>query len=268
MSTQHVRFRSASLGRNGEFFMHLPDRNLPEFMTMNNPHYRRPAKTLILLHGYSGDATDWLYNSPAADYSMKYNLAVVMPSGGLNFYVDRKPTGRQYCRFIGEDLIGYLRDTYGLALKREDTLIGGLSMGGFGALHTGLMYPETFGGIMALSSALIIYELKNMKPDTGAPAMANYEYYVDTFGDLKEAEGSDHNPEVLFERNLREGRDNPPIYMACGSEDFLLKANHTFRDFLKEKKADFIYSEGPGVHDWQFWSPHGYEGIEWLLKKV
>ena len=157
MATHFVRFRSQALARNGEFYIHLPEKpeNLPFFLK-DNPYYQRPAKTLILLHGYSGDCTDWLYNSPAAEYSMKYNLAVVMPSGGLNFYVDRPATGRQHCRFIGEDLIKYLRDTFNLCQNREDTLIGGLSMGGFGALHTGLMYPETFGGIIALSSTWLI----------------------------------------------------------------------------------------------------------------
>ena len=53
--------------------------------------------------------------------------------------------------------------------------------------------------------------------------------------------------------------------MACGSEDFLLVPNHLMRDFLKEQKADFTYVEAPGVHDWNFWVPHAYKGIEWLL---
>ena len=181
MSTLYVRFRAESLACNGEFYMHLPPKDVP-FFFKENPHYQRPAKTLILLHGYSGDSTDWLYNSAAADYSLKYNLAVVMPSGGVSFYVDKKATGHQYCKYIGEDLIKYLRDTFGLAQNREDTFIGGLSMGGFGALHTGLMYPETFGGVIALSSALIIDGLKNMKPGMADPVMANYEYYVDTSG--------------------------------------------------------------------------------------
>ncbi len=266
MSTLYVRFRAESLACNGEFYMHLPPKDVP-FFFKENPHYQRPAKTLILLHGYSGDSTDWLYNSAAADYSLKYNLAVVMPSGGVSFYVDKKATGHQYCKYIGEDLIKYLRDTFGLAQNREDTFIGGLSMGGFGALHTGLMYPETFGGVIALSSALIIDGLKNMKPGMADPVMANYEYYVDTFGDLSKAAKSDHNPEVLFKRNVKNGVENPRIYMACGTEDFLLEPNRKMRDFLKKKKADLLYEEGPGVHDWNFWTPHAYNGIEYLLSK-
>jgi S-formylglutathione hydrolase FrmB len=38
----------------------------------------------------------------------------------------------------------YIRKTFGLCCAKEDTFISGLSMGGFGALHTGLAYPDTF----------------------------------------------------------------------------------------------------------------------------
>ena len=267
MSTHYVKFRSNALGRNGEFYIHLAEKNLPPFMIKDNPYYKRKAKTLILLHGYSGDCDDWLYHTPAAEFSMKYNLNIVMPSGGVSFYVDKKATGHKYCQFIGEDLINYLRDTFNIAKTKNDTFIGGNSMGGFGALHTALTYPETFGGVMALSSALIIYDLHKMKKDMPDPVMANYEYYVDTFGDLRKARNSAHDPEWLFKKNVENKVANPRIYMACGSEDFLLEPNHKFRDFLKKQDADFCYSEGPGFHDWSFWIPHAYEGIEYLLNK-
>ena len=91
MSILHVRFRAESLAQNGEFYMHLPPKTPPFFMK-DNPYYQRERKAMVLLHGYTGDATDWLYNSAAADLSMRYNLAIVMPNGGISFYLDRKPT--------------------------------------------------------------------------------------------------------------------------------------------------------------------------------
>ncbi len=266
MATHYVKFRSESLMRNGEFYVHLAEKEAPFFM-QGNPYYNRKAKTLILLHGYSGDCTDWLYNAPAADFALKYNLNVVMPSGGLDFYLDKAATGHRYCSFIGKDLIKYLRDTFGIAMTREDTLIGGLSMGGFGALHTGFAFPETFGGIMALSSALITYTIHTFKPESD-PVMANYDYYVDTFGPLDKVRGSEADPETLYLKNKEAGIMNPPVYMACGTEDFLIEPNHMMRDFLTAQSADFTYEEGPGVHDWNFWTPHAYKGIEYLLGKL
>ena len=47
----------------------------------------------------------------------------------------------------------FTRRTFPLSSKREDTFIGGLSMGGFGAIVNGLKHPETFGAVCALSSA-------------------------------------------------------------------------------------------------------------------
>lgn len=266
MAIHHVRFRANSLTANGEFYLLLPDKQIPPFMA-NNAHYQRPIKTLILLHGYSGDCTDWLYNAPVQDYMIKYNLAIVMPSGGLNFYLDKIESGRQYCKYIGEDLINYLRDTYGIAKEKEHTLIGGLSMGGFGAFHTGFAYPGCFSGIIALSSALIIHKLKDMKPGMSDPVMANYEYYIDTFGDLSKAEQSDNNPEVLFLKNKKNSIENPKIFMACGKQDFLYQDNLMMKQFLESENADFKYVESDGLHSWDFWIPKCEEAIKYFLEK-
>ncbi len=267
VSTLHVTFRNPSLVLPGEFWMHLPEKELPPLpMFPPNPNYDRPAKTLILLHGYSGNCQDFLLNSLASQISMMYNVAVVMPSGGLSFYLDLPATGQKYCSFIGEDLINYLRDVFGLAMKPEDTFIGGASMGGFGALHTAFAYPDRFSGVMALSSALIIDELKDMQPDSGdVNGIANYEYYARTFGDLQTAKVRDCNPEVLYRKLKTEGKPLPKIYMACGTEDFLLDHNRDMRDFLHSEGANLRYEEGPGMHDWSVWNPRSMEGIEWLL---
>ena len=83
MSTLHISFYTQALARPAEFFLVKPDKALPPFLA-GNPHYQRPTKTLILLHGFSGDCHDWLYNGGASMLSMQYNLAVVMPTGGVS----------------------------------------------------------------------------------------------------------------------------------------------------------------------------------------
>ena len=77
-----------------------------------------------------------------------------MPTGENKFYCDSEISGDRYGKFIAEDLVEFTRDTLPLSRKREDTFIGGLSMGGFGSIVNGLRHPETFGCITALSSAL------------------------------------------------------------------------------------------------------------------
>lgn len=264
MSNLHITFHCPSLACPAEFYMVMPDKNLPPFLVANNPHYQRPVKTLVMLHGYSGDYRDWLHNGGASALSLAYNLAVVMPTGGTNFWLDQPATGQKWCALVGEDLINYLRSTFGLAQTREDTLIGGNSMGGFGALHTALAYPDRFSGVAALSAAYIVDQLPAMTPDMKNP-IANYEYYCRIFGDLQTAPERDCNPKVLFKRNAAEGKANPRIYLACGEQDFGIASNRAMAEFLKEQGADSTYREGPGVHDWSFWVPRADEAVKWLL---
>ena len=151
MAIINVKYRSEALVRNVTFDIYLPNDKPDE--------QGREMKTLFLLHGYTGDAWNWVPDHLA----QKYNFAVVTPNGENGFWLDGRSTGHKYCTFVGEELVDYLRRTFGLAMSAENTYIMGLSMGGFGALHTGLFYPETFGKIGAMSSALIVHEVSKMK---------------------------------------------------------------------------------------------------------
>ncbi len=263
MALLHINFFSKSLSKITEFYMFLPN-DLQPMMVEGNPHYERPTKTLYLLHGFSGNAADWMTGSQAQEMAVKYNLAIVMPQGDNSFYLDAKGTGRAYGTFVGEELVAYVGKTFGLSDRREDLYIGGLSMGGFGAIHTGLKYSETFGHIFALSSALIIYDIKGRKPDV-FDGIADFDYYTATFGDLDQVEHTENNPEYLVKQHKEQGLRIPPIYMACGSEDFLLNVNHLFRDFLIKEQVDVTYHESPGIHDWKFWNQYLEPAIEWML---
>ena len=115
-----------------------------------------PFKTLYLLHGIFGNDTDWVCGTRVQSWAQDRNLAVVMPSGENSFYVDMPKASAYYGTYIGKELVDFTRRTFPLSHKREDTFIGGLSMGGYGAIVNGLQNPETFGAVCALSSALIL----------------------------------------------------------------------------------------------------------------
>ena len=119
--------------------------------------------------------------------------------GENSFWLDGLSTGHKYCTFISAELPDYLKKTFGLANDASDTCVMGLSMGGFGALHTALIRPERFGKAAALSSALIVREVAGMEPgsDNGH---ANYEYYRECFGEPSKVLGSDADPEALADR--------------------------------------------------------------------
>lgn len=216
-------------------------------------------KTLYLLHGLLGNYTDWVVNTNIQRYAEEYELAVVMPSGDNSFYVDGVLPHQNYGKLIGKELVEMTRKMFPLSCKREDTFIGGLSMGGFGALRNGFKYARTFSHIAALSSAVHMFE------DPGNDIL--HEDAV--FGDLKEAAESDKNPRVAL-KNLKEAlkRDTsltvPKVYMSVGTEDGLLKVNRKFRDFLVEEGVDLTYEEAPGMHNWEFWDAQIKKVLDWL----
>ena len=232
--------------------------------TPDTPYYKRPTKNIYLLHGFSGCESDWYSNAPLTDLANKYNVNFFMPNGDNSFYLDNKASGFKYASYVGEEFINYTRKTFGLSEKREDTFIGGLSMGGFGALHTGLMFRDTFSKIIALSSALIQGMVKIMTPEMDNP-MANYDYYRFTFGDPKDMETSENNPEYLVKKLKEEGKQIPDIYMACGTEDFLIGPNRQFKAFLEENNVPVTFFEGPGIHDFNFWRAQLEAGLLWAI---
>lgn len=265
MALFQADFFSPSLSRITTFNILIPNDILPG-MRVGNPHYLRGIKTLFLLHGYSGSNKDWLTSSAVSELSIKYNLAVIMPSGENSFYLDGKGTGKAFCQFIGKDLVEYTCKTFGLSDKREDIFIGGYSMGGFGALHSALVYPDTFGKVFALSSALIIHNIMNI-PSDFKDGIADFEYYQSVFGDLENLETSENNPEYLIHKLIDKGVEIPEIYMFCGTEDFLIEQNRSFYQFLLEKRIDAKYEEHPGSHDWTFWNRYLESAVLWLLTR-
>ena len=262
MAFGRMDFFSKSLARVVSFHFLLPgDRADVE----NNPHYRRPAKTLYLFHGYTNNSWEWLLSSDIARMSEEYNLAVILPSIENSFYLNRKGTGGRFAAYVGEELVSYTRLVFALSDKREDTFVGGISMGGFGALHTGLAFPQTFSKIMALSSALIVHEIAGQKPGFHN-GVADYDYYSTVFGNLDELLTGSNNPEQLI-LNLQESNMQiPELFMACGTEDFLLEKNREFQKFLAEHHVPVSYRESAGNHDFLFWNQYLEPAIQWMVK--
>ena len=161
-------------------------------------------------------------------------------------------------------MIEFTRKMFHLSERREDTLIGGLSMGGYGAIRNGLKYSGNFGYIIALSSALITKGIEGIPPDY-KNSIADYKYYTRVFGNLNQLSGSDKDPEALI-INLRSNNISiPKIYMACGTEDFLINENRSYHSFLNSEGVDHTYVESPGIHDWTFWNEYIEKAIMWAL---
>ncbi|MBO4925171.1 MAG: esterase [Clostridia bacterium] len=260
MAYFRIEYYSAALRRQTSFEMLIPNDVRKDIQRPENPYEKRSMKTLFLLHGYTGKAGNWV----PVHLTEKYNFAIVMPSAENSFYLDGEATGRAYETMVAKELVSYMRKTFGLAKRAEDTFIAGMSMGGFGALHTGLAHPNVFGKIGALSSALIVHEIAQMKPGQGN-TVANYEYYRECFGEPSTVLRRRCNPEVLALRLKKTAKRIPEIYMCCGTEDFLLENNREFHRFLTDAGIEHIYREGPGRHDMVFWDEHIVKIVDWMF---
>ena len=224
----------------------------------------KPLKSLYLLHGYGGDATDWLNNTDIERYANDHRLAVFLPNGENSFYVNSVALGPWESHVVNE-LVPFTRRMFNISRETQDTFIAGNSMGGFGALNLGLGHPDTFGKVAALSSALILRNINGMESGY-SDLIANYDYYHAVFGDLSCVAGSGNDPLVRMDVALH-GNTLQPLYMACGNEDFLLEENRGFVSETRDRGAELIYEEHEGSHDWTFWNTYIEKAIEWMLEE-
>ena len=217
------------------------------------------AKTLYLLHGMSDDEGTWMRRTSIDRYAEEHGLAVVMPDGGLGWYTDMY-RGLAWFKFISGELPALCRRFFPiLSDKREDTYIGGNSMGGYGALKCALRAPRTFSRVISLSGALDAADtaINNTVP-------ATRRYWEDVFGPAEDVSGSE-NDLFAAATALTDPALRPRIYMWCGTEDFLYAQNIRMRDHLRALGYDLTYEESPGDHQWRHWDKKIADALDWLL---
>ncbi|HIV29603.1 MAG TPA: esterase family protein [Candidatus Pullichristensenella excrementipullorum] len=217
------------------------------------------AKTLYLLHGMSDDEGTWMRRTSIERYAEEKGLAVVMPDGGLGWYTDMY-RGLAWFKFISGELPALCRRFFPiLSDKREDTYIGGNSMGGYGALKCALRAPQTFSKVISLSGALDAADtaINNTVP-------ATRRYWEDVFGPAEDVSGSE-NDLFAAATALTDPALRPRIYMWCGTEDFLYAQNIRMRDHLRALGYDLTYEESPGDHQWRHWDKKIADALNWLL---
>ena len=76
---------------------------------------------------------------------------------------------------------------------------------------------------------------------------------------------SDSNP-LVCAANAKSTGTLPDVFMACGTEDFVIENNRRMRDGLEKLDIPFQYHEGPGIHDWKFWGEWLPKLVNWLME--
>ncbi|MBP5166134.1 MAG: acetylesterase [Oscillospiraceae bacterium] len=278
MAVFQFSFFSSSLHRNTDVTAVIPAGGPVFQMPGQQPPPAGPLRLLVLLHGYGGHHSDWVGGSSIDQLASMHRMAIICPSCENSFYIDDTKRDALYEQFICRELPKFAREVFHISDKVEDTFIGGLSMGGYGAIRNGLKNPDVFGGILAFSSALITDGISHM-PDEPQPAPQgpggggggmgmSPSYFIHTFGKPSQIIGSDVDPKALAKKLIDAGAAMPKLYMACGAEDFLIDPNRDLHKYFEEIGYKHFYVEGPGTHSWEYWNKHIADSLNWIDGKL
>ena len=207
-----------------------------------------PFPVCYLLHGLSDDHTSWARRTSIERYVATLPLIVVMPDGGRGFYCDAVE-GPAYERHLIEDVIGFVERTFQTIPERQGRVIGGLSMGGYGAMKLALKFPHLFCSAVAHSSAFDVRR-RIERPEMSAEMRR-------IFG--PSPAGGPDDPYALAAKMDRQLL--PALRIDCGVDDGLLEENRAFHHHLEQLGIPHEYAEFPGAHMWDYWDRHVQEAI-------
>jgi len=236
MAFATINYFSRSLSKASSFNVLFPD----------DPSIPRPWSTFYLLHGLSDDHSIWMRRTSLERYIAGMPLVVVMPDGGRGWYTNAADGEGKYENDLIEDVVGLVDRTFPVKAERAGRAIGGLSMGGYGAVKLALAHHEMFVSANSHSGALGFprldhSEMKKLSPE--APRI---------FG--ASSKGGKDDPFAQVEQ-MDHGRISA-LRLDCGKEDFLLEQNRAFHKHLEQMHVAHEYEEFPGNHNWVYWDRH------------
>jgi S-formylglutathione hydrolase FrmB len=172
-------------------------------------------------------------------------LIVVLPDGGTSRYLNLPYHERfglqRYEDLLMRDVPEQVRRTF--QVRPGPMAIGGLSMGGYGALRLGMKHSGQFASIWAHSAGLRQLD----------------EEFLGRLDDPDNA-----SVEIQAERlkaRLDAGEGGPAISFDCGTEDELVDRNRALHRHLESIGLEHHYAEHPGGHTWDYWDEHVQEAL-------
>jgi len=217
-----------------------------------------PFPVFYLLHGLSDDHTLWLRRSRIEWYVRDLPLIVVMPDGYRGFYTNNEE-GPQYATYMAEELPAFVERHFAARPERAGRCIGGLSMGGYGALRLALGYPDRYLSANSHSGAL----------GFGHQTVAASDFRATEFARITgpQPAGSQHDLFALAERAKATGTV-PAIRLDCGVDDHLLPHTRAFSAHLDALGIAHESAEYPGNHSWDYWDLHVQEALAFHARQL
>lgn len=246
---QFITVQSPALRQRVDLTVYVP--------TSAKPQQALP--TVTLLHGVYGSHWAWAFKGGAHVILEQLiaagriqPMALLMPSDGL--WGD----GSAYMKHGERDYAAWIVDEVAEAAGQADPrlvggprFIAGLSMGGFGALRLGALYPDTFAAFSGLSSATDLSQLEDLCRQSG--------FHYDL------ASGQ---PRSVADAMLANRERLRPFRFDCGSDDFLIEPNRRLHRELTAAGIEHRYVENPGEHNWAYWQKHLGDTLEFFSDQL
>lgn len=246
----HLRlltFKSPALKARGDVAIFVP----PNIENTGN------IPLAILLHGVYGSHWSWSWGGGVHLTAMEMiaqkqirPMVIAMPSDGLwgdgSGYV--KHDFADYDRWIMEDVIGCVTESIAVIKPQSPIFLGGLSMGGFGALRLGSKYTARIKAISA-HSAITHY--------------SQLELFVEEPLSSYTAQNSEEELSILHWLQINKNY-LPEIRFDCGKNDLLIEHNRKLHADLEALSISHKYEEFEGEHTWDYWREHVRETLRFF----
>jgi len=231
----------------------------------------RSYPVLYLLHGYTDNEISWVQfgevNRIADNAILKGEAApmvIIMPDAGLSWYVNNYTGKVKYEDMFFNEFIPFIEKAYRIRINKEFRAIGGLSMGGYGALLYAMKHPDMFTACIPLSAGIHTNSetMKTIKENNNSFS------YIDVYRPLK----NDSLPETWYKNSIlnlaatlpAEQLSSVRYYIDCGDKDFLIEGNCALHIVLKDRKIPHEFRVREGEHTWVYWRESIYEGLKFV----
>ena len=256
-----VSFESKLIGQTLPYMVVLPI----DYDKLTAQSTRYPV--LFLLHGLTGDYTNWTSRTKLPHHAAQYSMIIVTPEGKNGWYTDSTTVpADKYETYVIEELLPDVQRRYRTVESREGRGIAGLSMGGYGALKFGVKYPQTFVFVASMSGAL----------SAASWTESDLRGFESIWRTLAPVFGPQDNP--MRKANDVHGlyrdlpaeriRELPFVYLDCGTEDPLFQSSRSFAEILLARKIPHEYRQLPGGHNWVYWDAQVQEVLKIAAQKL
>lgn len=220
----------------------------------------RTYPMLILLHGSGNDENSWIeygkidqLMDEAISSNVMPGTIVVMPNGENTWYCNVKSENYYWEDAFIKEFILMIEKTWRCGGTKQRRIIGGVSMGGFGALKLSMTYSNVFQACVAFSPAIFTDdEIVDMDEDMFGDRFKMMFLNFDGEDRLK-SQWKDENPLYLIDKLDITSINSVKYYIDCGDEDYLYRGNALLHVLLMEKGISHEFRMGNGKHTWPYW---------------